>query len=314
MPRMKTRILISYREDHARIESEVLRPIQTGCAGAAELFDGMLRDDDGENISAENDKYCELSAQYWAWKNYDKLGDPEYIGFMHYRRHFMFDGWQREPDCVWLPGSSMYLVPHITPDYLEHIADHYIEEALADCDCIVLKPYDLTHLDQPNVRTQYARLPKQDGVIFDRFIAATRRMYPEYATAIDKLEHGSVQYLCNMFIMRKEQFFEYSEFCFNILREVDRLTDSSRMCAAGKRFLGYIGEFCLTLYIFYLQERGEVRIKELNGSFILTDTPVLHPRRKYWYYKLMAKITWGKRRCRYKEKRRQMKFLLKSVG
>ena len=30
--------------------------------------------------------YCELTTQYWAWKNVD----AEYIGFCHYRRYFDF--------------------------------------------------------------------------------------------------------------------------------------------------------------------------------------------------------------------------------
>lgn len=70
------------------LKSDILTPIQTGCANTERLFDSMLHDDDGENISAENPKYNELSAQYWAWKNYDKLGKSDYIGFMRYRRHF----------------------------------------------------------------------------------------------------------------------------------------------------------------------------------------------------------------------------------
>lgn len=310
---MKARILISYRDEHARIESEILHPIQTGCAVAETQYAGMLRDDDGENISAENDKYCELTAQYWAWKNYEKLGAPEYIGFMHYRRHFMFDGWQGKPNCVWLPNSRMYFVPCVTPDYLEHIADRHIEAQLKDSDCIVLKPYDVTHLKQPDVRTQYARLPEQDVAIFDCFIATAKRLYPEYTAAIDKLEHGSVQYLCNMFVMRKELFFEYSEFCFNVLRTVDKQIDSRGKSKAALRFLGYLGEFCLTLYIFHLQARGDHRIKELDGTFIIADEAVQHPKRKYWYYKLLAKITWGKRRQQYKEKRRMMKYLIKTM-
>lgn len=46
------------------LKSDILTPIQTGCANTERLFDGMLHDDDGENISAENPKYNELSAQY----------------------------------------------------------------------------------------------------------------------------------------------------------------------------------------------------------------------------------------------------------
>ena len=36
----------------------------------------------------KNRNINELTALYWAWKNYDKLGNPDYIGLMHYRRQF----------------------------------------------------------------------------------------------------------------------------------------------------------------------------------------------------------------------------------
>lgn len=51
----------------------------------------MIGDDTGENISNKNDYYNEMTAVYWAWKNYEELGNPDYIGLMHYRRHFIFD-------------------------------------------------------------------------------------------------------------------------------------------------------------------------------------------------------------------------------
>ncbi|MBO7299442.1 MAG: DUF4422 domain-containing protein [Kiritimatiellae bacterium] len=102
------RIFVTYHDDHYRIKSNILEPIQTGCINAPKLFDGMLRDDIGDNISDKNDKYCELSAQYWVWKNYDKVGVPDYIGFMHYRRHFISDNWQGFPDWSWLPKGNMH--------------------------------------------------------------------------------------------------------------------------------------------------------------------------------------------------------------
>lgn len=64
----KVKIFISYHDEHYRIKSNILTPIQTGCANAPRLFKGMLHDNEGENISDRNDKYCELSAQYWVWK------------------------------------------------------------------------------------------------------------------------------------------------------------------------------------------------------------------------------------------------------
>ena len=56
-----------------------LFPIQVGAALAGKRLDGMLYDDEGENISDKNKSYCELTAQYWAWKNIE----ADYYGFFH---------------------------------------------------------------------------------------------------------------------------------------------------------------------------------------------------------------------------------------
>lgn len=307
---MKIKLLISYHDEHRLLKSDMLVPIQTGCAHAPKLFEGMLRDDIGENISADNDRYCELSAQYWAWKNYEKLGEPDYIGFMHYRRHFMFDGWTGNPEWCWLPGGNVYYVPCITPQYAEHLSREHIEQALEGCDVIVLKPYDVQQLNSDNVRAQYLKLTGQREEVFDSFIRTAKELYPDYAGAIEKIEHGSVQYLCNMFVMKKELFMEYNEFCFSILKAVDAQVDTTGMNEQALRFLGYLGEFCLSLFIFRLIEKGEHKIKELNGSYILSDEPVANPKKAYWYYWFMSKITFGRRRKMYKQKRRTFKLLM----
>lgn len=55
------------------------------------LVENVMGDDMGDNISDRNRRYCELTGIYWAWKNLDKLGNPDYIGLNHYRRQFAFD-------------------------------------------------------------------------------------------------------------------------------------------------------------------------------------------------------------------------------
>lgn len=133
------KILITYHYEHTVLKSDILTPLQTGCANAERLFDGMLCDDDGENISAENPKYNGLSAQYWACKNYDKLGNSDY-----YRRHFLVDDKKKRPAEKWLPASSWYAFDKINNDYLEFSADNKIVRAIKWFDCIVPKTYDYT--------------------------------------------------------------------------------------------------------------------------------------------------------------------------
>lgn len=308
----KIKIFISYKNKHPLLKSHILTPIQTGRAIADEIFDEMIGDDTGENISKENPKYNELSAQYWVWKNYNQIGNPDYIGFMHYRRHFIFDNWQGNPDHVWLPHGHVYLVQSITPAYLCHVSDENIQKSMNDCDCLVLKPYDVKNLQSETIRARYSELEDQQVETFDIFIQTLQKLYPQYLKEIKQIEKGSVQYLCNMFIMKKELFFEYSDFCFSVLQAVNQQIDSSKMNEAALRFLGYLGEFCLSIYVFRLIHSGQYKVKELNGSFVLSDEhfDMKKLRKKYLYYRVMSKITFGKKKQKYKHNRRKIKQLM----
>lgn len=58
-------------------------PIQVGAALTDKRI-AMVTDNQGENISEKNKKYCELTALYWIWKN----DHAKYVGLSHYRRRF----------------------------------------------------------------------------------------------------------------------------------------------------------------------------------------------------------------------------------
>lgn len=60
------------------------RSIQAGAALSDKRV-APLTDDTGENISAKNKQYCELSATYWVWKNTGHA----WTGIEHYRRHLL---------------------------------------------------------------------------------------------------------------------------------------------------------------------------------------------------------------------------------
>lgn len=48
---------------------------------------GMINDNMFDNISWTNPNYSEYTCLYWAKKNYDLIGNPEYIGFAQYHRY-----------------------------------------------------------------------------------------------------------------------------------------------------------------------------------------------------------------------------------
>ena len=99
------KILVGYHKPAELLKDDILTPIHLGRALATEaskdgniskddykwMCENMIGDDTGDNISYLNRYLNELTGIYWAWKNYDKLGNPDYIGYVHYRRLFLFD-------------------------------------------------------------------------------------------------------------------------------------------------------------------------------------------------------------------------------
>ena len=222
------KLIISCHDEHPMLlKSEHILYIQTGAENTIHRFKGMIPDNTGENISSRNTKYNELTAQYWVWKNFDSIGTPDYIGFMHYRRHFLFDERCEYPKETWLPNSNVHFFSYISEKYKNKLSDNLINSCLEKNDCIVISHYDVTNLGQKCIRDQYATLEEQEKKFFDIFIDSAKKISPEYKKEIEMIEYGKIQYLCNMFVMKKELFFRYNKFMFPILEDVEKKIDTS---------------------------------------------------------------------------------------
>ncbi|MDR0643885.1 MAG: DUF4422 domain-containing protein, partial [Treponema sp.] len=80
------KIFVSHRidKDSETINNPLFYPVRCGAVfDEREDKPNIPGDDTGDNISEKRLSYCELTVQYWAWKNVE----ADYYGLCHYRRY-----------------------------------------------------------------------------------------------------------------------------------------------------------------------------------------------------------------------------------
>lgn len=236
------------------------------------LLNNTIGDDSGENISARNRYYSECSALYWVWKNYDKIGNPEYVGLMHYRRHFVFDN--EYFDSVnkgnWEAGLQFIKHNFITDEYIKRIGltKENIKNACMNNDLIVSRDARLDLVRNRNLREDYDEtILGTDVKDFDLMLNIIKENYPEYTDVIQENINGYRKTMYQMFIMKKELFFEYCEFLFDVLFKLEKQIDFSEYTINGKRSLGYLAELLHSIYV-WKKEKENKRILKLGVSFV----------------------------------------------
>ena len=92
------KIFVSHRIDldSETIDNPLYIPVRCGAVYDEREGVTMLGDDTGDNISEKRESFCELTVQYWAWKNIK----ADYYGLCHYRRYFSFADEKLEED-IW---------------------------------------------------------------------------------------------------------------------------------------------------------------------------------------------------------------------
>ncbi len=210
----RTKILVAcHKQDDAIRQSDIYMPIHVGKALNPNLDLGFQGDDTGDNISEKNKSYCELTAMYWAWKN---LKDVDYIGLCHYRRYLKLD---------------------ITEDNIKRIFENY--------DIII--PYRKGQFSTNFKELAYLTTLEDAYIFIDTLLG----MLPDQRDLIYKIFMRSNRFtICNMFIMKKKDFDEYSDFLFKLLKKVE-----AKIIPNGytrlKRVMGYLSEPLLGFWIKY---------------------------------------------------------------
>lgn len=209
--------------------SSMYVPLHVGSAGKPDI--GYRRDDTGDNISAKNSGYCELTGLYWAWKNLP----AEYLGMVHYRRHFSLhqgkDKWKsvlNDREAERLCGRFDIILPKKRHYYIETLYSHY----------------EHTHYIEHITQTRQ--------IISEK--------YPEYIESFDSVLDQSKGYMFNMFIMKRDLLDEYSAWLFDILGELENRVAVDGLSSFQRRFYGRVSEILLNVWLCYRQKNKPVRI------------------------------------------------------
>lgn len=141
-------------------------------------------DNEGDNISAKNPNYSELTATYWIGKH----AEEAYLGLYHYRR-----------------------ILDVTEEDWSRIFEHDID---------VILPYPSMHL--PNIEAHHRRYLREED--WDAMLLALRELAPAYADALPEIFSDQYLYNFNMLIAKKDIFRKYCDWMFPILARTEELS------------------------------------------------------------------------------------------
>lgn len=269
---MNLKIFLSYHRCAPLFKSSVLVPIHAGRSLLNETKDGeisihdhawlcsnLIGDNTGDNISHLNREFCETTVLYWMWKQIDQFGPLDFIGFMQYRRHFIFHQhlFDNHKNDIEKKGyGCIHMRLRSQKKYIKKIGleKNVVISCLTAGYCGVLPvPGNLAVCGVSSLWDDYVR--RIPGVhINDLFTLVDVIQSIDSFIAKKLLEYldQPVKLMYHMFVLSRAEFMEYCNFLFPMLFKIQSSIDTSFYTANGKRTLGYLAEILFGLYFLKL--------------------------------------------------------------
>lgn len=275
----KVKIIVCYHKPALLLKNKFFVPVHVGRSIAFENSkDGkissadnrwmekkLIGDDTGENISNQNRNYCELTALYWVWKNQNRIGNPDYIGLMHYRRVLKF--------------ADTYKNYYITNNKdLKTFFDEH------EFDLILTKPkICFSIVNDVCSKNVYTHFCQEHGTRLTHIMLdCVKDKYPEMRDSLNYVMFGVEKISWyNIFVAEKNLFNSYCEWLFDILSEIN-----SRCIAEGfemdtSRMMGYYGEVLLNVFFNYYEKEkrikicylDDIRLQEVDSHTVISMSP-----------------------------------------
>lgn len=274
MPEPNIKILISCHKEIITPESNIFLPVHVGAQNAALPLKNAIPDNTGDNISERNFTFCELTAQYWAWKNLE----ADYYGLCHYRRYFYFeDKHYRANDHKQIEVDS--LNKFTLKKY--HLDDESLIRSCVTGNDVITPPYwnvkGTPTEDGPKKTIKEHMigygLIDEDG--FELLESIVGEKQPSFKQDLLSYLNGS-QYLgYNCYIMKKDLFFQLCDFEFSILFDFDKRFNYENRTTTQKRVCGYLGEILYSVFINHIKRTSRCKVAQYPMVFFKDTKPVL---------------------------------------
>lgn len=257
------RIFVTTHKDVDTFYSDILQPVQVGPTEGRKRLIWAYQDDDGENIASLNPYYCELTTQYWAWKNVK----AEYYGFCHYRRYFDFSDEKHTENPY---GEVMDDRIGWGTRQIYHVDDESIVRAVQGCDVVTTGVNDFSSFPEAysDPLDLYRRSPYLHGEDLERIMRILVVRHPDYEQDVDAYMTGRASCFCNMFIMRKELFSRYCDWLFPLLEEFCSDWDTELLSHESLRTPGHLAERLLNVFL--------VHERRLNPGMVWKELQCVH--------------------------------------
>lgn len=233
------------------LQNPLLCPIQVGAALSEKRLEGMIGDDEGKHISEKNPRYCELTAQYWAWKNCD----AEYYGFFHYRRYLSFaKAYEVNPDGALNVKKAVCPYEELD-DIRGDLSAYRLEQKAMEQ---LIRQYDLITVmrERLNVTVYQQYCQYHDPTPLDDVLSVIEKRYPQYWKAAKCYMNSKEVYYLNMFIMKKTVYMEYMSWLFDILETYEQSSDYTGFDGDKNRLMGYLAERLFGIFYVYQRQKG----------------------------------------------------------
>lgn len=254
-------------------DNELYLPIHVGSALASKPLEGLQRDDEGENISDKNPNYCELTAQYWLWKNVE----ADYYGLCHYRRYISF-----APERFTNLSSDhrKQVIVESLDDYTKD--RYYLEKAdemrqlIERYDVVATEEQDLSRVYTPHgtKRSVYEHFAAHDRDLInvedmDAMLDIVKELYPQYYSDLKEYIGRRFFRGFNCFVMKKDLFFEMCEYEFSVLEELEKRVDLSTYDLMRTRIYGFMAEILYSGFVYHLKKARNAKIYDAQMLFFL---------------------------------------------